>query len=202
MDPLEADALINDVLYGIDKVSDLTDPVTQERFVRFMIDRRYFSATVAEYAEAIKEIVRRGQVPDTLVDPSRRFTGAEQIEFLRALDGRLDESKPWPRPAFVKVRIGDWDALRDMRVVATVDVPVQDIEGILGRSVDRVRVDDKEFAVLMLELRNGEVVALAGFDSLRSQSFSLLRRGDGDPATLIAHFCEVTGLRPDEVQPV
>ncbi|MGX6604933.1 hypothetical protein ACWKSP_22800 [Micromonosporaceae bacterium Da 78-11] len=201
MDSLTADSLINSVLYGIDKIRDLTDEATQERFVQFMIDRRYFPDSVDEYAEAIGHTVRAGRLPDTLTDPSRKFTEAEQLAFLAALDRRLEDRKPWPAPAFVVLPVQSMTELADARPIARIDMPTYRLVGLLNHSLDQVPVGVDKIPVVRLRLRSGDEVVIIGSVDPRSTVFTLARIGDGDPAALIEHLREVTGLKPADVQP-
>jgi hypothetical protein len=199
MDALTADGFVNDVLYAIDKVRDLHDPEAQDGYVQHMIDRRYFTGRVDEYAEAIAQTVRAGRLPEHSRDLSRRFSEAEQLAFLGALHERLEQRKPWPRPAFVKIPVTRWDELGNVVAVARIDRPMHALRGIFNTGFDRVAVGDDTLPVLLLELRTGEVAAVIGSVDPRSTVFTLMRRDGDDPAPVLAHFLEVTGIDPQDV---
>jgi hypothetical protein len=202
MDPRVADGLIQSVLYAIDKVRDLDDGAAQDRYVQFMIDRRYFPGTIEDYAEAIAQTLREGKLGPRSHDLSRRFSEGEQLAFLTALDAKIAERKPWPRPAFVKLPVERWDDLGDVTAIARMTSSLMDLEGVLNSSFDRVSVGDGRLPVVQLELRSGDVVAVIGSVDPHSSAFTLMRRGDTDAADVITHFREVTGLKPEDVEPL
>ena len=199
MDALTVDGFVYEVLYAIDKVPDLHDPESQDQYVQSMIDRRYFPGRVDEYAEAIAQTVQVGQLPAHSRDLSRRFSEAEQLAFLAALHERLEQRKPWPRPAFVKIPVERWDELGTVIATARIDLPMHALRGIFNTSFDRVQVGDDTLPVLRLELRTGETVAVIGSVDPRSTVFTLMRRDGDDPASVLAHFLEVTGIDPQVV---
>ena len=202
MDPRVADGLIQGVLYAIDKVRDLDDAAAQDRYVQFMIDRRYFPGTVGEYAEAISQTLRDGKLGPRSDDLSRRFSQAQQLAFLAALDAKIAARKPWPRPAFVKVPVERWEDLGAVTAIARMTSSLMDLEGVLNTSFDQVPVGDGRLPVVQLELRSGDVVAVVGSVDPHSAAFTLMRRGNAEAADVIAHFREVTGLKPENVEPL
>ena len=96
MDALTADGYVYEVLYAIDKVGDLDDPKVHDRYVQNMIDRLYFPRRVEDYAEAITQTLKAGELPEHSRDLSRTYSHAQQLHFLAGLHKRLEERKPWP----------------------------------------------------------------------------------------------------------
>ena len=135
-------------------------------------------------------------------DLSRRFSEAEQLAFLAGLHERLEQRKPWPRPAFVKIPVQGWDDLGDLAAIARINRPMFALRGVFNTGFDRVEAGGGTLPVLLLELRNGQTVAVIGSVDPRSTVFTLMRRGADDPASVIAHFLEVTGLKSEYVEPL
>jgi hypothetical protein len=200
MDALTVGGVISEVLYNIDKVADLRDPVTQDRLVNFMINRRSFPRGVEKYDEAIGQMLHDGRIPERALDFSRRYSEAEQFEFLKDVYGRIQARKPWPRPAFLKLPVETWDQIGPARAVARIERPTTYFEGKFNKSFDKVPIGDDTIPVILLELRNGGTAAVVGSADPRSTTFTLMQRGDGDPAQLIAHFSDVTGIPPEDIQ--
>jgi len=201
MDELTADGLISEVLYPFEGGFDFRDPEEPDRFAQSMIDRRYFPAGVENYAEAISRTVRAGRLPAYSREVgAARYSEQDRFEFLRKVDRRLEELKPWPRPPFVKIPVRQWEDLGVSQAVARIDRPMHRFEAIFNQGFDRVAVGDGTLPVILLELRTGEIVAVIGSVEPGSTVFTLMRRGDDDPATVIAHFGAVTGIPAEQIE--
>ena len=195
MDELTVDGLISEVLYPFEGGFDFRDPEEPDRFAQSMIDRRYFSAGVESYAEAISRTVRDGRLPTYSREVgAARYSEQDRFEFLQKVDRRLEELRPWPRPPFVKIPVRQWDDLGVSRAIARIDRPLHRFEAIFNKGFDRVSVGEGTLPAMLLELRTGEIVAVIGSAEPRSTVFTLLQRGDGDPAATIVHFSDVTGI--------
>jgi hypothetical protein len=202
MDSTTVRALITEILYGIDRSRDLRDEETLARFADFMINRRYFPGSVEEYAEAINHAVRDGRLPGDTAELSRRFSETELLDFLARLARHLDERRPWPAPAFLKLDAQQWNSFADAKAIARINRPMHQINGILNNAFDQVPVGADKLPVMVLQLRSGDVVALMGSVDPRSTTFALLQRDAGDPAEVIRRFLEVTDFSPEDVVPL
>jgi hypothetical protein len=194
--------LINEVLYYVDRVPDLSDDDVAARWVDSMINRRHFPGAIEEYAEAIDRTVRGGRLPTDATELSRRYSEPELLAFLARLARHLDERRPWPPPAFLKLDVGQWSSFADAMPIARINRPMHQINGILNNSFDDVPVGTQKLPIMILQLRSGDVVALMGSVDPRSTTFALMQRDPGDPAEVIARFCELTGFSPEEVVPL
>jgi hypothetical protein len=81
--------------------------------------------------------------------------------------------------------------------VARVDLDIHQLTGLLNRRPDEVEVDGERRPVAIVELRSGEVFALLGPAGRPARGFAFLRRDAGDPAEILARFCEYTNLAPE-----
>ncbi|MCW2640537.1 MAG: hypothetical protein JWP76_2843 [Dactylosporangium sp.] len=194
--------LSNEVLYGIDRVPDLTDEAVVAACVDSLINRRHFLHPVEEYAESINLILREGRLSTQALEMSRRYSETELLEFLARLARQLDERRPWPLPAFVKLDVAQWSSFADAKPIARINRPMMKINDILNKSFDNVPIGAEKLPVMILELRSGDVVALMGSVNPRSTMFALMQRDPGDPAEVIARFCEFTDFSPEEVVPL
>jgi hypothetical protein len=194
--------LVNQILYGIDRVADLTDETMVARCADSLINQRHFLQPVGEYAEAINLTVRAGRLAGDALEMSRHHLEAELLDFLARLAQYLDERRPWPRPAFLKLDVEQWSTFGDAKPIARINRPMHQINGILNNSFDTVPIGAEKLPVMILELRSGDVVALMGSIDPRSTVFALMQRDPGDPTALLARFRELTGFAPEDVVPL
>ncbi|MDT5037251.1 MAG: hypothetical protein QOE03_2436 [Micromonosporaceae bacterium] len=195
--------LITDIVYSADKVANLNDQQLIARCADFMINRRYFSGTVDEYATAIDATLRDGHIPAHALEISQHHSEAELLDFLALLKKQLDNRRPWPKPAFVKLETDQWATFANAAAIARVNLPKHRIVGILNKDFDSVVVGELRLPVMILELRSSEVVALMGSLEPRSTVFTLLHRDRRNMAEeVVSHFCEFTGIPSDAVQPI
>jgi hypothetical protein len=202
MDPNVARGLVNQILYGIDRVPDLTDETMVVRCADSLINQRHFLQPVGEYAEAIDYTLREGGLSRDTLEMSRRYSAAELLDFLTRLARHLDERRPWPRPAFLKLDIEQWSSFANAKPIARINRPTHQINGILNNSFDSVSIGAEKLPVMILQLRSGDVVALMESVDPRSAVFVLMQRDPGDPAEVIARFREFTDFSPEDVVPL
>ncbi len=202
MDENTVRGLMNQLLYGVDQVRDLTAAAAVEHCAERVIGQRYFRQPAERYKQALEATLNRGSLPTQSRELSRRFSEAELLEYLARLDRRLDELRPWPRPAFLKLDISAWNGFGDAEPLATINRPAIDVIGLLNRGFDPVPTPAGELPVMVLRLRSGEVVALVGSIDHRSTVFTLVSRDPGDAVQVIDHFCRFTGFPADEVSPL
>lgn len=194
----ETRGVMNQLLYPIDGAPDLSD-ATAARLVDNMIDGRHYSTEVSDFAAAIDQVLQAGALHPQTVEMSQFYSEPELLEFLRRVAQRLDERRPWPPPLFTKLDASQWPTFGDAKVVARINRPMYAVKGAIKQQFDDVPAGEGKLPVLILQLRTGEVVALMGSVDPRSTSFVLLHRGPGDPAEVITHFRELSGLRGDDI---
>lgn len=202
MDQNATRGLVNQIIYGIDQARDLTNKATAMRCADSIVNRRHFPGPPEWYAEAIDLTLRSGHLPEQTMEMTRLYTEAELLGFLSLLSDCLDELKPWPKPAFLKLDINLWGTFKDAKPIAKIVRPMHQINSILNDLFDQVPVGADKLPVMILELRSGDVVALIGSVEPRNSTFLLMPRDPGDSAALIARFCEYTGFLPQEVIPL
>jgi hypothetical protein len=203
MDSDQAFGLINQICYRLQFVPDLSDDVVLRRAADDLINRISFIQPVEEFYDAIVFTVREGRLSSTALEiAGARHSEAEILDFLARLARHLDERRPWPPPAFLKLDIGQWRSFADARPIARINRPMHQINGILNNSFDDVPVGTQKLPIMILQLRSGDVVALMGSVDPRSTTFALMQRDPGDPAEVIARFCEFTGFSSEEVVPL
>lgn len=195
MDAQSARGYLNAILYGVDFHPDLGDD-TIRRLADSLINQRHFPNPPQPYAEAIKVVVRAGEVPPDHLWMSQRYSERELFGFLERLDRHLDELRPWPRPAFLKLDVARWDEFAGARAVAHVDLDVHQLTGLLNRRPDEVEVSGERRPVAIIELGSGQVVALLGMPGRAARGFTLLQRDRTDAGEVLAQFCEYTKLAP------
>jgi hypothetical protein len=199
----EAFGLINQICYRLQFVPDLSDDVVLRRAADDLINRISFLHPVEEFYEAIVFTTRHGRLSSMALDVAgERHSEAEILDFLARLAQHLDERRPWPRPAFLKLDVEQWSTFGDAKPIARINRPMHQINGILNNSFDTVPIGAEKLPVMILELRSGDVVALMGSIDPRSTVFALMQRDPGDPTALLARFRELTGFAPEDVVPL
>lgn len=198
MDANEYRGYVNAVLYGIDFVRELDEDAVRW-LADSMIDQRHYPNPPAAYAGAIKAALAAGRLPAQTLGASKRYSERELLEFLARLDRHLDERRPWPRPAVLKLDVRRWSEFAAARPVARVAQTIDELTGRLNRGLDRVQIGGRARPVAILELRSGELVALLGPADPPDPVFTLLQPDPTDPDEVIAHFCECTGVPPERV---
>jgi hypothetical protein len=190
---------VNAVLYGLIFVRDLDEDAVR-RLADSLLNQRHFPDPPGPYAEAVKAVLRDGRVPPQSLAMVDSRSEQEILDFLTRLDRHLDELRPWPRPAFLKLDVARWSEFAEARPVAHVDLDVHRLTGLLNRGFDEVVVDGERRQVAVVELRSGELVALLGAGR-PAAGFTLLLRDPGDPGEVLARFCEYTRLSPEHARP-
>jgi hypothetical protein len=93
MDPDTTRGLINQILYGIDFLPDLSDEAVGAR-ADSLFSQRCYSHPVAEYAQAIELTLQTGRLSPQTIELNRRYTETELLDFLARLAKRLAEKLP------------------------------------------------------------------------------------------------------------
>jgi hypothetical protein len=201
MDPEDARGVMNQLLYPIDGAPDLS-AATVARLVDNVVEGRLFSTPTADFAAAIDQTLRAAALHPQTAEMSRRFSEPELLEFLRRVAQQFEARRPWPPKRFTKLDVSQWRTFGDATVIARIDRPTHQINGAVGFSFDQVPAGAHKLPVLIVQLRTGETVALMGSVDPRSTTFTLLHRGPGDPAEVIAHFQELTGFHTEDITPI
>lgn len=201
VDADQAFGYINAMAFKVQFVPNLADESVIERAANDLINQISFMHPVEEFYDALAYTVRQGKAPETALETVEGFhSEPELLDFFAHLVTRLDQLKPWPRPAFLKRDIGLWETFAHAKAIARIDTPEHRIAGRLNNSFDGVPVGAAKLPVMILELRTGEAVALVGSTDPRSTVFTLMQRDPGDPDEVISHFSELTGFPPETVE--
>ncbi|MFB9233958.1 hypothetical protein ACFFWC_00155 [Plantactinospora siamensis] len=199
--PYPARGYLDMLLYTLDSAPDLSD-ASAAMMADGLIDGRYFAGRVEEFADAIRVALRHGELPPDSVDLSRRYGAAEMLDFLARVGRRLDELRPWPEPAFVKLAAADWPGVERARPIARVPLPAYQIGGLVKEQFDEVAGPSGPLLVLVLRLRGGAVVALRGPVDPRAMSFDLVAREDGEAGPLVELVRDLVGFSAADLVPI
>jgi hypothetical protein len=85
---------INQVLYAVDFVPDLSDEAVIARFADSIINQRNFVQPPEQYAEAIDAVLRDGHLPEQEHPASEFYSEPELLDFLRRLAARIPHRSP------------------------------------------------------------------------------------------------------------
>lgn len=199
MDRNEIRGRINMILYGIDAARGLGDD-SAARLAGKIIDQNDFNGPVERYAQAIKSTLEIGALHPQNREMSRRYSEQELLGFLTRLDRHLDARRPWPAPPFTRLPAEQWSRFTAATPIAEIHQPAYQITERLGESFTEVATAAGEhLLVLVLKLRTGQVVALAGGADSGHPVFGVFQRDPADPVEVIARFREFAGLSPDEM---
>ncbi|NBE80767.1 hypothetical protein [Micromonospora rubida] len=179
---------VDQLLYSVMFDSVLDDAVVA-RTARTVLDGRSLTAGPGAYVDAIGAALssdaRLAESFDTPHDE------AAFRDFLGRLRHRLEQLRPWPEPAYVRLPVEQWLTFGAARPVAQLGQSLMAVQDRLAQRFERLPGDDGRYG-LLLRLNSGHTVAVVG--SYQPGPVTLLQRGPGDPATVIAAFQAATGL--------
>lgn len=196
MDPDVVRGLINQLVYPLAGGGQLSD-ATAERLVDDMIEGTVFASSAAEFAEAVAATLSSGRLPGGTMQMVPRYSEAEMLQFVRRVADQLDRRRPWPRPRFAKLDPEQWIGFAGTVPIARVNLPTHEITGAVGELFDPVPAGGVTLPVMILQLRSGATVALAGTED--PLVFTVRVRGPGTPAAVIEEFRQLTGFTAEEV---
>ncbi|MQY24956.1 type VII secretion system-associated protein [Nocardia aurantia] len=160
-----------------------------------LIDRVSYPATVEEFYPALREVVTAGAVPGEALARVGDHDEPEVLDFLSRLTTELERRQPWPTPALVMVDGRDWPSPGASVPIAQLDVPRDELETAVHARF--TATGDVPFMVL--RLRSGQVVGLAGDGGAEQSRFTLLLPDLPDgmgSADVITYLARYTGLEP------
>jgi len=189
---------LNQILYLTNYSRDLTAEDAAS-FAGRMIEYDFFPDGPAVYREALAQALAAPAVLSEQAVPTPH-TEATLREFLGKLAAELDARKPWPSPHYRMLDVGQWATFGQARAIARIGWSPVSIGNHLRSLFDNVQVGDVSLPVLVFRIGSGEVLALLGSADPKVHSVTLYQRDPGDPAQVIAHFCELTGFDPVEVE--
>ncbi len=94
---MDADAVrgtINQILFDIDRIPDLSDEAMAARCAQAMINHRTFADPPSRYAAAIDAALHEGHLSPQTLGMARRHTEAELLAFLRRVRRELTDRDP------------------------------------------------------------------------------------------------------------
>jgi hypothetical protein len=191
--------LIEQLLYPIDQAPSLTDDAVVDHFAATLIEGRLFIPAVESFGPAIDSVVAADRLPAPAGRYSELYSEQQILAFLRLLATKLAARAPWPPRAFVKVpTTAHWPEFARAEPIARLHQPLLTLEGLLG-TLDAVPSAAGTPFVIVLDLRTGERVAVAGPAGPGHRWFELFPLGAADPAGVVAHFAELTGAAVEAV---
>jgi hypothetical protein len=189
--------IVNQILYLTNYNRELTDEVAQSYAGR-MIEHDFFPSGPAAYREAIAQVLASGgPVTDGVIDTPH--DAAALREFLGKVAAALDERRPWPAPRFVMLQPGEWASFAQAKAIARIDWSTVRLGNFLRSLFRPIQIGDASLPVLVFRIGTGETLAFLGSAEPSVHSVTLFQRDPGDPAEVIAHFCECTGFDPAEI---
>ncbi len=201
MDPNDVRGTMNQLLDGIDGAPNLS-PTTAAYVAKVMIDGGAFSATVAQFAEAIKYTLANGALHPEAVEMSHEYSEQQLFDFVRCVSQELDIRQPWQSPLFTKINISEWPTFGQAKVIGSINRPADQLSAGVGLEFDKIPAGESSLPVILAHMRTGEDIAILGSTNPRSTTFSLLLRGIGDPVTALANLRELSRLRETDIVPV
>lgn len=142
------------------------DDVLVDRRARALIEEPLRELTVEEEYRAIDEALRSGaQLTSVIALPdfiTERHSEQDFRDFLRRLLNRLDTMRPWPEAPHREVGVGRWRDYRDARVVGRASMNAINPNGLVNYVFTGLGDGERKLYVLILRLRSGDEVALAG----------------------------------------
>lgn len=179
---------------SISYVGDLSDEMMGHA-ADDLIDRVSYPATVEEFYPALQEVVAAGAVPSDALARVGNHDGPDVLDFLVRLTAELERRQPWPEPALVMVDGRDWPSPGASVPIARLDVPRNELEAAVHAQFTATG----DIPFMVLRLRPGQVIGLAGDDGVEQSNFTVLlpdlpdNMGSADVITYLARY---TGLEP------
>ncbi|NUR72409.1 MAG: hypothetical protein HOU81_16460 [Hamadaea sp.] len=191
---------LNQILYLTNYARALNDE-DAARFATQMIEFDFFPDGPAVYRAAIDRalaapvLLDEGAVPAPHPEPALR-------EFLGKVAAELDARQPWASPRYRMLDAKLWETFGQARAIAKIDWSPIRVANHLRSLFDTVQAGEAKLPVLVFRIGSGEVLAFLGSADPKVHSVTLYQRDPGDPAEIIAHFCEYTGFDPAEIKPL
>lgn len=197
--------LVNQVRYALAYVRQ-PDEATAQVFAQRMIERRVFPSGPQAYLDGLAQAA---QAPQLIEAPT---PGGPDEATLRAFCGQIvahlrharatTYADGWPPERFTQLPARDWP-WASAPVTAVVAAGLHEVSARTWRIFEFSHSPEGTTAVLVLRLRTGEVVALVvpPGPSLADRRRTMLKVLDGDPATAVASFAELTGFPADSIVP-
>lgn len=181
---------VDQLLYSVMFDRALDDSVV-DRTARAVLDGRSLTAGPGTYVDAIGAALASAERLSATFDTPH--DEAAFRDFLNRLRHRLEQSRPWPAPAYVRLPIEQWASFGAARSIARLGPSLIAVRDRLAQRFERLPGDDSRYG-LILRLDSGHTVAVVG--SYQPGPATLLQRDPGDPAAVLAAFLAATGLDP------
>lgn len=207
-------AVINEILYSVQFERELDDAVVA-RIARAVLAEPLWDLTPQQEYGALTEALQSGArltefIPDRHAEEAYR-------DFLRRLLARLDDTRPWPEPPFLRLSMSRWESFTDARPIARIGLRRTKVQERLSRVFLKVegenleavqerlrrvlgKAEGESLEVLMLRLRSGDEVALVTPPWPAREDTVILQRDHArTPEQVRAEFINDTRFTADEV---
>jgi hypothetical protein len=187
---------VDQLLYSV-MFDRALDDATVDRTARAVLDGRTLTAGPGAYVDAVGAALASDERLSASFDTPH--DEATFRDFLARLRHRLEQSRPWPEPPYVRLPVEQWPTFGSARPVARLGPSLMAVRDRLAERFERLPGDDSRYG-LILRLNSGHTVAVVG--SYQPGPATLLHRDPGDAATVLAAFLAATGLDPAMAVPV
>lgn len=188
--------LVNALLYQMQFRTALDEKAADE-FARALVTEPLLDLSAAEEYALLEEAVRSdGRLTDFIPEPH----GEEEVrDFLRRLVARMEALRPWPELPYQGLPVSRWDAFADAGPIARIGMRYVKVEERLRKPFSAVTAGDRRLSVLVLRLRTGEEIALAGPWWPGSSDVALLALDRDRAEETVAAFLDATVFGPENV---
>jgi hypothetical protein len=205
----EPTQLVISTLLYTGKFEKLDDALVERR-ARALIEEPLGELTTEDEYQAIVEALDSDARLSTVIRLPEWIKGHSEQEFrdfLQQLLDQLDAKRPWPEPAHRELNVQRWSDYQDARVVGRIKLPYLAPQGSAQSRTNygfsKVDVGGRKLDGLILRLRSGDEVALAGPWWPGSKDVALLSQDpQRSPEELVSALIEATRFTPEEVEPV
>ena len=188
--------LINALLHELQFCSVLDEKAVEE-FASYLVTETLLDLTPEQEYALLSDALRSdAQLTGFFPEPH----GEEALRrFLRRLLERMEEKRPWPEAAYRRLPVAHWEDFSGVEPIARIGMRYVRVEECLGKAFRTVAAGDRRLSVLVLRLRSGEEVALAGPWWPESNDVALLGRDPGRAEETVAAFLDATPIGTGDV---
>ncbi|MGH3427820.1 MAG: hypothetical protein ACRDQZ_09685 [Mycobacteriales bacterium] len=186
------------------------DDALAERRARALIEEPLGELTIEEEYQAIVEALGSDATLTRVIELPEWIKGHTEQEFrdfLQRLLNQLDAKRPWLEPAHRELSFRGWSDYHYARVVGRIKLPYLAASGSATSRTNygfrHVNEGDHKRNVLILRLRSGDEVALAGPWWPNSKDVALLSRDpQRTPQQIVGALIDATRFTPEEIEPI
>ncbi|WP_119726297.1 hypothetical protein [Thermomonospora amylolytica] len=191
--------LVNALLYNMQFVRVLDDKAAEE-YARHLVVRTELDLTPAQEHALLVDALRSGErLTERFPQRYARHSEEAVRGFLRRVVARMEEMRPWPTPAYQALPMERWADFADAQPIGRIGMRYVRVEDRLRRPFRKVPGGERGMFALILRLRSGEEIALAGPWWPDSKDVAVLTRDSDRAAETLTAFLDATGFTADEV---